>query len=98
MPAYAYPIQIRPHHLSVGFEEIRTIDDRNFLTLEDFAFILPGDVFFVGAGGEDGWGCGYVITVRRTRLETDAERDTRVARETAYMQEYTRRQALQPSK
>lgn len=92
MPAYAYAIQIKPKKQVVTFNEEREFQS-NSLTLSDLAFV-GDDPFSVH---EHEWS-GYTISVARTRLETDEERDTRVARERAYMEEYTRRQTAKVKK
>lgn len=88
MAAYAYAIQVKPDHQTIIFEESKTIEN-DALYLADLAFI-GADMFSIH---ERDWrdGGGYLISVRRSRLETDQERDDRVTRERAYMAEFLRR-------
>lgn len=88
MPAYAYPILIRRENLQVHFLEERLIESDR-LTLADLQF-AGADKFTVSEAEDQ---AGYLVSVSRSRLETDEERDLRVAREEAYMAEYRRRQA-----
>jgi hypothetical protein len=90
MPAYAYPITIHREKQRVQYDETAIIE-ANSLTLKDLEFVGP-DSFSVQ---EQEWG-GYVITVSRSRMETDAERESRVAREESYMTEYNKRKDSKP--
>lgn len=85
MPAYAYPIKINREKQIIHFDEEREIES-NSLTLAALQFI-GDDPFSVH---ENEWG-GYTISVSRSRLETDVECHTRVAREESYMAEYRKR-------
>ena len=87
MPPYAYPIKIDRKRQKIAFQENKTFE--NMLTLADLKFV-GNDPFSVDRDGH-----GYhEITVYRNRLETDQERDIRVAREESYMKEYNRRHQL----
>lgn len=85
---YLYPITIKPEHQSVHYEQTVEIND-NALTLAALAFVGT-DTFSIQCG-DSIHDAPYTVSVSRTRLETDEERDLRVARETSYMDEYRRR-------
>ena len=87
MPPYAYPIKIDRNRQKIVFQENKTFE--NMLTLADLKFV-GNDPFDVTRDAYD----YHEITVYRTRLETDQERDIRVAQEESYMKEYNRHQQL----
>lgn len=85
MPAYAYPIKIRPRRQTVYFEESFNVR-KDSITLADLQPV--GEDCFSVHEHDSG---GYRIDILRSRLETDEERSSRVTKERAYMAEYNRR-------
>lgn len=96
MPEDEKPIQIKRSRQTVSYEESRTVDGSTLLTLKDLEWI-GGDAFSVKAPDpeEEGY-CGgcVVITVYRSREETDEEMQTRIAREEHYVSDYISRQRV----
>lgn len=93
MPPYAYPIKINREKQVIRFHEHKGIES-NSLTLEDLQFVGQDKFSICEKEVETGIGCypeGYIITVYRSRLETDEEYNKRIASEEAYMAEYNKR-------
>lgn len=87
-----YPIRVDKKRQTIDFDETVFIDS-NSLTLEALKFVGE-DAFSVHVDDYD----GYKISVSRSRLESEEERDIRVAKEEAYMAEYRKRKLARESK
>lgn len=94
MPAYAYPVKINKNRKRIEFTEIKQIEHN--LTLDKLQLInVDGDSF-----DAEPWeiGNGYTITIYRSRAETIEERNSRVAGEISYMEEYNKRKSRADSR
>lgn len=86
--AYLYPIKINREPQLIRYDEEKELDGPS-LYLTDFAFI-GSDPFSIT---ELPFG-RYLISIGRTRLETDEEHSNRVQGEENYMAEYNKRHGI----
>jgi hypothetical protein len=90
MPAYAYPINIDRNNKEIQYTDRYELDNDS-LVISDLSSIVGNDRFSIDS---EELLDGYVVTVYRSKLESDEVRDKRVAKEVRYMEEYTRRKAI----
>ena len=93
MPAYAYPITRVMHKKEVRFTEEVKFDAEHMFSKEDFE-VAGDDLFHIEY--DETYGGQFpdrqlVMTIHRTRMETDDEFQNRFNREEEYMKEYYRR-------
>ena len=90
MPAYAYPIVIKREKQEVKDQREITLESRLF-TLQDLRnHVAEGEMFSIDKM-EGYFGDAIILTVYKTRLETDEELRARVESEEKYMEEYNKR-------
>lgn len=88
MAAYAYPIIIKPEKQVVKYSRQINLPDEplSLSLLRDY--VTEDDTFTIT---ENDWSIYPVLTIFKTRLETDKEQQERVNKETAYTVEYNKR-------
>lgn len=95
MPAYAYPITIKRKKQLISFDERHEIAPP--LTLELLAPIVEDNAFTIQEDDAQ-FSNSYILTVHKSRLETDEEQTARIDKEKRYMIEYKKRHPKQEPK
>jgi len=91
MGMYMYPIKVSKKKQHVKVIEQHTLEN-GLLTLADLRqYLKEGDKFSISEIESGVFSYETILTVHKTRLETNEERDLRVNRELSYMAEYNKR-------
>jgi hypothetical protein len=90
MNDFLYPIKIKKWPQSILFEEYHVFQTNKF-KLSDLNFVGDDSFTFEPTKSLLDASSGCLLTVAKTRLETDLEMAARVAKEETYMEEYNKR-------